>query len=349
MNIADGVLREIEGLSKKGGMAEMATRLPQKGMAPGATRGKPVTLEQVLDLLERLKGKKFGLREFQRLIESFDVLALIGSGELTRETLRLILTPNEGWAAGELQRMLSSYFPFWNEEIESSQGYPDGYRFKSAAGKLLALQSLHLLGTDDYGSHVKELATHYARNMPKGAEELLVCPKPSRAKEWGLTYSYNLPLSSALIILDRAIKPRFQNWWKDEQLGDTEMLRLTDKTAAALDKLEAETPGDYLVIPVQMGMRHRGRSARRAVACFAENEFGLGPLEVAYYLASCPERFVMWYDLGIICAGAECKDSPKGEFDGCPAFNEHQDRINLRYRRADEYSDLYGVATGFLS
>lgn len=125
-------------------------------------------------------------------------------------------------------------------------------------------------------------------------------------------------------------------------------MRLTEKTAAALKKLEEETPGDYLVFPAQLGSRHAGRSVRRARACFGAEEFGLGPFEVASYLLTTPERFTRWGDLVIDCAGVEYQPSPDKEFGHCLYFNFDYGRLHFSGRWTGDADGFFGSASGFL-
>ncbi|MCH8821006.1 hypothetical protein IID23_00605, partial [Patescibacteria group bacterium] len=159
-----------------------------------------------------------------------------------------------------------------NEATESSYVYPEDYPFKPAFGKLLAL-SLPFPDLD--GSKVDILSTELSRQTPLGTEELLVCPKPSL-----IAGNYHEALVNVLELLGktRNLKNQREGWL------NSPFMELSEKTAEAIAKLERKTAGDYLVIPVQMGMRHRGRSVRRARECFIHNEFGLGPYEVVCYL-----------------------------------------------------------------
>lgn len=63
-------------------------------------------------------------------------------------------------------------------------------------------------------------------------------------------------------------------------------------------------PGDLLIIPAQFGVRHRGRSVRRARRMFDRNEVGLDLNMVATMLLTHPERLQHHKDLSIDCAGS---------------------------------------------
>jgi hypothetical protein len=221
----------------------------------------------------------------------------------------------------------------------SSYGHPAGYQFKSAVEKLHALAP-HFPGL--YGDHVEELAAPYAGNMPEGAEELLVCPKPSKVI---MTGSYHEALDKALRALGRITA--FRNLQECE-LGP-ERMRLTEKTAAALAKLEKETPGDYLVIPAQMGSRYMGDHLIVVRCYFSANEFGLGPFEVACYLLSSPEWLSVSQDTGIDCAGVEYReDLDDDDFDECLRFFCDIDALSfLSFFTSVGYAE-FGSASGFL-
>ena len=67
---------------------------------------------------------------------------------------------------------------------------------------------------------------------------------------------------------------------------------------AAMDLIMAEQKGDILIVPGQFGMRHRGRSVRRAREAMTHPEFGFGSVAVALCSLTHPERLVSYDDLG---------------------------------------------------
>ena len=98
-------------------------------------------------------------------------------------------------------------------------------------------------------------------------------------------------------------------------------LRVHARTQSALDEMEETQQSDILVIPAQLGMRHRGRSVRRARECFTENEFGLTSLAVSSILLTHPERLSQWDELDMDCAGDEFNHPGSGvRFDHAPIF-----------------------------
>ncbi len=65
--------------------------------------------------------------------------------------------------------------------------------------------------------------------------------------------------------------------------------------------LEPESRGDYYLVPIQTGDLHFGKSPKKAFDDFSDNEFFLGPYEVAMFLFLHPN----WLDdeTGIYCPG----------------------------------------------
>lgn len=269
----------------------------------------------------------------------------IGSGKARlHEALRLVLQSDLTQVdSTQLAALLSGRvkFPekYVGEEVKPAYFDPvrTGQLMKSPAEKLAVL-ARHWPTFD--GSHVQRLAEDILNEGALGeGEETLVMPKPSL-----LGSTYNDALSAMLSVLGQT--RAFRNW-REGQLGTSNM-RLTEKTAAALKKLEEETPGDYLVFPAQFGTRHAGRSVRRARACFDEQEFGLGPYEVAAYLLTTPERFTRWEDLVIDCAGVEYKLSTVEGFGFCLYFDFNYGLLRFAYSWSVNAIDFSGSASGFL-
>jgi hypothetical protein len=266
---------------------------------------------------------------------SFDLAQRHIESDTLTEVIELVLSADPGTFDIDKMREAAG-FP--DEETTSEYGYPEGFSSKSPAEKLAVLTK-HFPNLD--ASKVDELVLAIVNSggLREGEEELLICPKPSM-----IANNYDDALIKVLEILGAS--RAFKNW-RDGQL-DNEHMRLTPKTMDAIAQMEQETPGDYLVFPVQMGMRHRGKSIRRARVCFEENEFGLGPLEVACYLLTTPERFGRWEDLGVDCAGIEYRFEVGGGFDDALCFYFYGGRLRFSRRWIDRVSGSFGSASGFL-
>ncbi|MBU0648499.1 hypothetical protein KJ969_00060 [Patescibacteria group bacterium] len=231
----------------------------------------------------------------------------------------------------ELQKLL----PFADEEVKSNLGYPDGFRIRTPEEQLKVWEK-HFPKLNR--GHVLELA---GKPLSDSAEGWAVIPKPSKI---GKTYHQALDKMLKLIAQSR----KFQNW-REGELGP-EYVRLVEKTKQILNKLEKETMGDFLVFPFQFGLRWAcSKSMRWVRTYFSDNEFGLGPYEVAALLATHPDRITASGQLYIDCAGSEYSPSVGGLLQGRLYFywGDVGKCLGLNYRRhGDGGSDL-GAVSGF--
>lgn len=241
---------------------------------------------------------------------------------------------------GEFQSGLIPLFqrlgelPYADEEVESSYGYR--WQLKSLAEQLAVLQGFERFKMLD-ASRVTELAEAFS-GLPEGADGLVVIPKPSKVVD-----SYN----EAVVLMTELMASQRKDWYnyREGRLGP-KYLRLTEKTQQALSRLEQKT-GDYLVIPVQTGLRHRGRSVRRARVMMSDNEFGLGPYEVGIILLTHPERLQKYEHLAIDCAGCEYCPDADGEFSVSLCFRWCVGRLEFYYHWVGTVTRHFGSASGF--
>lgn len=251
-------------------------------------------------------------------------------------------------AGGDFQREITSILqklgelPYANEALESTYGYPEGWHPKSVPDQLAVLQQIEEFRALD-ASQVNKMAEIIKDffKLPEGADGLFVIPKPSK-----VACSYN----DATVLMTKLMAQSREDWfnYQEGELGP-KYLRLTGRTQRAIAKLEKETPGDFLVIPVQTGLRHRGRSVRRARVMFSSNEFGLGPYAVSTILLVNPERLQKDGDLSIYCAGCEYFSSVSNLFDSCPCFFWGVGRPEFSCIGASGHSHRdCGSASGFL-
>lgn len=205
--------------------------------------------------------------------------------------------------ADALQDLGDGRFPaarqneFENEELREHFLYPAGFRFRTPQEQIKF-----------WGKHFPKLDASQALQLvrpvvPRGAESWGVIPKFSKLG------GYQKGLEKMFELLGQR---QFQNWRKG-QLGP-EYLRLAAKTEQILTELDKEMPGDFLVFPFQFGLRHAGKSIRRARLTFSEPEFGLGPYEAAALLLSHPDRITAPNQLCVDCAGAEFSPNAGGGF-----------------------------------
>ncbi len=258
-----------------------------------------------------------------------------GKKGLTEDKLRAFLEHRNPFDADQLSAVL----PYADEVVKSDFGYPKGFRFRTVAEQVGRL-SKEFPNLD--ARYVESLSLG---DLPKGAEGWGVIPKPSKVAE-----SYHGALAKSIELLSEQNGNKFKNW--REGWLTKKHFRLLEKTEKALAKLEKETPGDYLVIPFQFGKRWGGRSVRHTQVRFAEDEFGLGPYEVAILLLTHPDRITGAGQLYIDCAGCEYRTYvSESAFPFCLSFHwrDNVEQLVLYYYRTDDALEHWGSASGFAS
>lgn len=230
---------------------------------------------------------------------------------------------------------LSTSNDYRDEEVASSYVYPKGYAVKPLAHQIaILMERFDLLGS-------KALA--YAENLPelpKGAEAWFAIPRWVKVAS-----TYNRVLERVFEEIARPPR-KFYNHRKGE-LG-SKHLRQSALTMESIAKIGEKQPGDILIVAAQFGMRHRGRSVRRARAVFAANEFGLGAFEVGSMLITHPERLQHYKDLWIDCAGDEYAPFADGDFSNAPYFGFDDGGVKFIMYWIDIPSSNYGSASGFV-
>lgn len=153
----------------------------------------------------------------------------------------------------------------------------------------------------------------------------------------------------------------FENWF-DENL-DSQYQRLHPRTAFALAKLEATIEGDFLIIPVQTGLVHRGESARYSLDHLEERrtekgahifEYGLDPYMMACILLTHPERAhhpddSPRQDLGVRAIGSQRCSWPGSAFEEVPHWSWNVPRRVVLDESWFSHADAaFGGASAFL-
>lgn len=219
--------------------------------------------------------------------------------------------------------------------------YPTGYRPKEIYEQVRILQEIFPgIKTTIDESLVKT-------PLPEGAEGWFAIPRFEL-----LNPSYNAAASKILVILEKRIKKFSSDW---SYLGPAH-LRQTEREKWFWRKIgKKQKKHDVLLIPAQFGLRHRGRSARRACAVMNSvinsREFGLGVFAVGIMLLTHPERLSISSDLhlGIDCPGDEMchMGNPLFEnFENVPYFSAYSD-ICFGDHRNNELC-THGSASAFM-
>lgn len=242
-----------------------------------------------------------------------------------------------------------------NEEVRSSYTYPKEYKGpKPIADQIKAIAKIFDL---DPAS-----ALEYAKNLPQlpdGAEGWFAIPSVDAlaAKHFpGVTdpaqkYCQAVQLVHAKIAASRS----FYNY-REGQITPAQ-LRVHARTAHALDLIAETQKGDpstgsgqaILIVAAQLGMRHRGKSVRRAREVFVANEFGLGSLAVGSIVLTHPERLVRWEELDMDCSGDEFSPVAVGGFSESPCFGFDGGKVRFVTGFVDYPDGSFGSVSGFLS
>ena len=234
-----------------------------------------------------------------------------------------------------------------DEEEESTYGYLSGYKkpndLTAQANRLRELFSGLGFANLDYQAKVEkgEVA------LPEGAEGWFAIPNwVKNEKIFGKTYSE--AVQKILDTIKKTRKGNFYNYW-DGQI-DEKHLRQSARTEKFLRELsDAQGNPDILIVPGQFGIRHRGRSVRRAIEVMTDTpgEFGLGAFAVGAMLLTHEDRLKHLDDLWIDCAGDEFSPGADRDFVGAPCFGFSDGGVEFGAGCLDDAGGRYGSASGF--
>ncbi|QQS16193.1 MAG: hypothetical protein IPK84_02470 [Candidatus Moraniibacteriota bacterium] len=135
--------------------------------------------------------------------------------------------------------------------------------------------------------------------------------------------------------------------YRDGQITPAQF-RVHARTAHALASLTETQKGDILIVAAQLGMRHRGKSVRRARKVFAANEFDLGSLAVCSIVLTHPERLARWAELNMNCSGDEFSPNANGDFPGCPCLDFDGGEVRFDANAVVFPCRGFGSVSGFL-
>ncbi len=227
---------------------------------------------------------------------------------------------------------------FADEEMKSSYVYPAEYRPKPLEEQISILR-----GYWPKLNPSKQIIELERKPLTPGAEALfaIVCWQT-------LASTYGDALEKEVFpAIKTQREGKFYNW-REGKLGP-QYLRQHARTLEMFQTLgERQKDHDVLVVSTQFGLRHRGRSVRRAREIFIFNEFGLGAFAVGIMLLTHPERLVSYDDLCIDCPGDEYSPDADGQFDGAPYFNFDDGEVKFDTDWSDDAHGRYGSVSAFL-
>lgn len=258
------------------------------------------------------------------------------------------LNENPEFAQGLLKLIqgCSATNQYAGEVVNSNYTYPKEYKgLKDINQQIKKLGELFGLDTKKALEFAKSLPT-----LPEGAEGWAAIPKVSAvAKKHfaAITDPAQQYCEVVKMVHSKLAESRSFYNWRENQITPAQ-IRQHPRTLSFLEQLETEQEGDIIIIAIQYGMRHRGKSVRRARETFAGNEFGLGAFAVGCMALVHPERYVRWEELETDCAGDEFADSAGKAFSYCPSFRFRDGRLRFGASGASDADEGYGSVSAFV-
>jgi hypothetical protein len=245
------------------------------------------------------------------------------------------LIENGGEFQTELKKLVERFSitnQYADEEVESSYDYLSGYKPKSITEQTNRLRELF----PGIGYANEKLAEQV---LPENTEGWFAIPRWEKVAP-----TYGEAVQKVLDLIKQTRSGAFYNY-REGELGSNQ-LRQSAKSVSIFQKLgEEQKDQDILVVPAQFGIRHRGRSVRRAREVMNANECGLGAFAIGIMLLTHPERLKHYDDLWIDCAGDEFAPSPDGVFSESPYFKFDDGRVGFGTGGVGSAGDGYGSAS----
>lgn len=245
------------------------------------------------------------------------------------------LIENGGEFQSELKKLVERFSitnQYADEEVESNYGYLSGYKPKGITEQTNRLRELF----PGIGYANEKLAEG---SLPPNAEGWFAIPRWEK-----VATTYGEAVQKVLNLIKQTRNGAFYNY-RDGELGPNQ-LRQSQKSTTMFQKLGDEQNGhDILVVPAQFGIRHRGRSVRRAREVMNANECGLGAFAIGIMLLTHPERLKHYDDLWIDCAGDEFAPRADADFSWSPFFEFYGVEVEFGTCDVGRASDGYGSAS----
>jgi hypothetical protein len=228
---------------------------------------------------------------------------------------------------------------FKNEEVSTDYTYPPEYKGPmsiedqiKAVAKTWNLDPTQAL---EFAKHLPEL--------PAGAEGWFAIPRWDKVAK-----TYGEALEKAMAFLKETRTDNVCNY-REGQLGP-KYLQQSKHSLQFWEKVLSAQQGDILIVAAQFGLRHRGRSVRRAreVIMDTPGEFALGAFANACMTIVHPERFVRWEQLHLDCGGDEFAPVADGVFSRAPFFSWDDGRLKFYAGYVGDADRRYGSASVFL-
>lgn len=262
---------------------------------------------------------------WQRVIESGDELKAAIAEVIVAKTRQLSVT-NE----------------FLDEEVESNYRYLSGYHTPKPVCDQIDILRAHWPQLNP-GKALAFMKEAYPKlQLPNWIEGPFALIRPGFFSD-----VYGEEVEEIFKALTKDRNGKFYNYAKGK--FGSKYLRQTSRTVAAVNRvLEQQPDSDIIILPEQFGIRHRGRSVRRARAVFADAEFGEGTKNVSTMILTTPERLQHYDDLWIDCAGDEYAPGADGVFRSAPFFDFNGGGLGFGTYFVGDAGANYGSASAFL-
>ena len=245
------------------------------------------------------------------------------------------LIENGGEFQTELKKLVERFSitnQYADEQVKSSYGYLSGYKPKGITMQTNQLRELF----PGIGYADEKLAEG---TLPENAEGWFAIPRWEKVAP-----TYGEAVQKVLDLIKQTRSGAFYNY-REGQLGSSQ-LRQSQKSTAIFQKLgDEQKEHNILVVPAQFGIRHRGRSVRRAREVMNANECGLGAFAIGIMLLTHPERLQHYDDLWIDCAGDEFAPIADDVFSKSPYFGFGDGEVEFDTYGVDDAYGHYGSAS----
>ena len=290
---------------------------------------KPATKDQLRQIekvvknatLSALKALKLTRVDAQRILESHNLAKVIRS-QTDTAIAQLLVTDK-----------------YKDEEVKSSHVYFSGYTVKPLKEQVAKLKQLY--------PQLKDSGMMNPGKLPAGAEGWFAILNIWKEKS-PLTGSYNNSVVQMLEHFKKAYGEKNYHNYCEGKMGPNR-LRQTDHSKEVFEKLsEEQGHPDILIIPAQLGTKHRGLSVRQARKAILDqkNQVGLGVFVIGIILLTNPKRLLHCKDPWIDCAGDEY--NIRHGFNQAPYFKFNDGKVRFATSYVEHAGDSYGSASGFL-
>jgi len=267
-------------------------------------------------------------KQYKRLVEDAADKALVEVG-LDKDGIQRIIERGYEFqaevqsAAATALRDLSASNRFANEEVRSNYGYFSGYRKPVGVTDQIDILRSHWpqLNPDRAIHYMGEV--YPKLQLPSWVEGPFALIRPGF-----FSNIYGEELEEVFRALAKDRNGKFTNCRKG-RLGP-ERLRRNIRTVSMMNRIMEQQPdGDIIIVPEQFGIRHRGRSIRRAREVFVASEFGEDAKNVGTMILTNPTRLQHYDDIWINCAGDEYSSAANGQFDDALYFGFVSGRVEF--------------------